>query len=98
MLIIFLYYPLNLLDEANKIGEIKQEDTQYLSNAAVPKSDKDMVLNKLKINTRRIKKILDEMDLSYKKVGEINLKREDREYLLRVYHDNLDNLNRNLKF
>lgn len=57
-----------------------------------------MVLNKLRINTKRIKKILDEMEMAYKKIGTAKLKREDKDYLIRVYHDNLDNLNRNLKF
>lgn len=57
-----------------------------------------MVLNKLRINTKRIKKILDDIEVQYEKIGGTRLKKEDKDYLIRVYYDNLDNLNRNLKF
>ncbi|KAL4456091.1 hypothetical protein ABPG74_014052 [Tetrahymena malaccensis] len=86
-------------EEAQKLDQdVEPEEDNIIQNVGQSKSDKDMVLNKLRINTKRIKKILDEMESAYKKIGEAKLKREDKDYLIRVYHDNLDNLNRNLKF
>lgn len=49
-----------------------QQQQLPLSNS---QNDKEMVLNKLRMNTKCIKKILDEMEEAYKKISTVKLKK-----------------------
>ncbi|EGR27311.1 hypothetical protein IMG5_198190 [Ichthyophthirius multifiliis] len=74
--------------ENNQLDVIKKEE-----------NDKEIVIGKLKINKKRVKLILQEMDNIYQDLqNNKNMKPTDIEYLKKVYKDNMENLNRNLKF
>ena len=61
-------------------------------------NDKDMVISKLQLNTKRIDKILDEMGNILDEIENTPLKADEKKYLLSVYRENLDNIGRNIRF
>lgn len=58
MIITYIAYFLDVITYSD--GVVHHEEMKSLSNGGT-KTDKDMVLKKLSINTRRIKKIIEEM-------------------------------------
>ena len=57
-----------------------------------------MVIGKLKLNTRRVERLLDEMEQLLQEIESSRIRPEEKAYLLSVYRENVENVNRNLKF
>jgi hypothetical protein len=57
-----------------------------------------MVIGKLKLNTRRVERLLDEMESLLQEIENARIRPEEKAYLMSVYRENVENVNRNLKF
>lgn len=60
--------------------------------------DKEMVIGKLKLNTRRVERMLEEMDQLLDEIDKSRIKADEKAYLLSVYRENIENVSRNIKF
>jgi len=60
--------------------------------------DKEMVIGKLKLNTKRVERMLDELEQLLDEIEKSRIKPEEKAYLLSVYRENVENVNRNIKF
>ena len=57
-----------------------------------------MVIGKLKLNTKRVERMLEEMDLLLDEIDKSRIKPDEKAYLLSVYRENVENISRNIKF
>lgn len=57
-----------------------------------------MVVSKLKLNSKRIDKVLAEMERLLQEIEGSQLSQSEKDFLMGVYRENLDNIGRNLKF
>lgn len=55
-------------------------------------------MSKLKLNSKRIDKVLVEMERLLEEINGSQLSQSEKDFLLGVYRENLDNIGRNLKF
>ena len=60
--------------------------------------EKELVIAKMKLNTKRVEKMISEMDVLLDDIEKSVFKHEDKVYLLTVYKENVDNISRNIKF
>ena len=54
--------------------------------------------SKLKLNSKRIDKVLDEMEKLLEEIENSQLSQNEKDFLINIYKENLDNIGRNLKF
>jgi hypothetical protein len=57
-----------------------------------------MVIGKLRLNTKRVERMLDELEELLAEIERSRLKPEEKAYLLSVYRESVENVNRNIKF
>lgn len=57
-----------------------------------------MVIGKLKLNAKRVERMLDEMNTILEEIDTSHIKYDEKIYLLAVYKENVDNISRNIKF
>lgn len=55
-------------------------------------------MSKLRFNSKRIDKVLDEMERLLEEIEQSQLTPHEKDFLMNIYRDNLDNVGRNLKF
>lgn len=86
-----------------EIGEtIEQEKTEVIEKKrqleAEQDDDKELVIAKLNLSSKRVDRILSELDQITEEIEKAHLKYDEKVYLLHYMRENVDNLSRNIKY
>ena len=60
--------------------------------------ESSIVVSKIKLNSKRIDRVLKDMEHLLEEIESSPLRRNEKEVILNIYKDNVDNISRNLKF
>ena len=61
-------------------------------------SQSSVVVSKIKLNSKKIGRVLQEMESLLEEIENSPLRKNEKDLLLTIYKDNIDNISRNLKF
>ncbi|CAD8150420.1 unnamed protein product [Paramecium pentaurelia] len=83
-----------ILDQIQK----EQEEISKSVRNDEQDDDKEIIISKLNLYMRRIDRMLEDLDLMADEIENANITINEKEYLLNVLRENIDNISRNVKF
>jgi hypothetical protein len=57
-----------------------------------------MIIGKLRLNTNKLDKMIDEMDNLLEEIDTSKMTNDEKIYLFTVFRENVDNISRNIQF
>ncbi|CAK84973.1 unnamed protein product (macronuclear) [Paramecium tetraurelia] len=82
------------------LDQIQKEQEEISKSARNDEfdDDKEIIISKLNLFMRRIDRMLEDLDLMADEIENANITINEKEYLLNVLRENIDNISRNVKF